>query len=167
MSTVSEDLKTREQIVFTKGAVERALDALLSTNWKEIMTKIYMVERKMKEKEEERGRKEREREEEQHQEKERQADEELGVSKEESGVSRHDVEEIIRHVKDQLTEIRGAPSVQMKHIPQDIQGLRDEVEEELKTKRLDKEEKAEERDGAGGLVGKARRRRELERMGDV
>ncbi|OAL29147.1 hypothetical protein AYO20_09300 [Fonsecaea nubica] len=85
--------------------------------------------------------------------------------KKENQVSRQDVEKIIRHVKDQLTEIRGAPSVQMKHIPQDIQGWRDEVEEELKAKRLDKEEKAEERDGAGGLVAKASRRRELERTG--
>ncbi|KIY02334.1 uncharacterized protein Z520_02472 [Fonsecaea multimorphosa CBS 102226] len=78
--------------------------------------------------------------------------------------SKQDIEKIIRHVREQLTQIRGAPSVQMKYIPPDIQGWRDEVEEELKAKRLEKEEKAEERDGAGSLLAKASRRRELERM---
>ncbi|OQV10620.1 Histone deacetylase domain-containing protein [Cladophialophora immunda] len=79
--------------------------------------------------------------------------------------SKQDIEKIIRHVREQLVQIRGAPSVQMKHIPEDIQGWRDEVEEDLKAKRLEREEKAEERDGAGGLLAKASRRRELERAG--
>ena len=79
--------------------------------------------------------------------------------------SRADVEKIIRHVRDQLAYIRAAPSVQMQHIPPDLQGWRDEVEQELKAKRIEKDEFKEERDGAGGLLAKASRRRELERNG--
>lgn len=79
--------------------------------------------------------------------------------------SRADIERIIRHVREQLSYIKGAPSVQMRYIPPDIQGWRAEVEEELKAARLERDEVKEERDGAGGLLAKASRRRELERNG--
>lgn len=89
----------------------------------------------------------------------------LGGWRKENMNSRADVERIIKHVRDQLAEIRGAPSVQMKHIPRDLQMWREDVEEELREKRLEREERMEERDGAGGLLAKASRRRELERTG--
>ncbi|KAK5051605.1 hypothetical protein LTR84_003257 [Exophiala bonariae] len=89
----------------------------------------------------------------------------LGGWRKENMNSRADIERIIKHVRDQLAEIRAAPSVQMKHIPPDLQGWRDDVELELRQKRVDRDEKQEERDGAGGLIAKASRRRELERTG--
>ncbi|OAP56292.1 hypothetical protein AYL99_09471 [Fonsecaea erecta] len=89
----------------------------------------------------------------------------LGSWKKENTNSRQDIENIIQHVKEQLAQIRGAPSVQMKYIPPDIQAWRDEVEEDLKARRLEREEKAEERAGAGSLMAKLSRRRELERRG--
>ncbi|ETI19959.1 hypothetical protein G647_08974 [Cladophialophora carrionii CBS 160.54] len=87
----------------------------------------------------------------------------LGGWRRENLNSRADIEKIIRHVREQLAGIRGAPSVQMTYIPPDIAGWRDDVEEELKARRLEREEKGEERDGAGGLLAKVSRRRELER----
>ncbi|KAG9778585.1 histone deacetylase [Exophiala dermatitidis] len=89
----------------------------------------------------------------------------LGGWRKENMNSRADIERIIRHVREQLSYIRGAPSVQMRYIPPDIQGWREEVEEELKAHRMGKEEVKEEKDGAGGLLAKASRRRELERNG--
>lgn len=55
----------------------------------------------------------------------------------------------------------------MKYIPPDIQGWRDEVEDEMKEKRIARDERLEERDGAGGLAAKMSRRREMERNGLV
>jgi len=89
----------------------------------------------------------------------------LGSWRKENMNSKSDIERIIRHVKEQLSYIRGAPSVQMRYIPPDLQGWREEVEEELKQRKQDKEEVKEERDGAGGLLAKASRRRELEKSG--
>ncbi|KAL2428797.1 putative histone deacetylase HOS2 [Exophiala dermatitidis] len=89
----------------------------------------------------------------------------LGGWRKENMNSRADIERIIRHVREQLSYIRGAPSVQMRYIPPDIQGWREEVDEELKAHRMEKEEVKEEKDGAGGLLAKASRRRDLERNG--
>jgi histone deacetylase HOS2 len=75
------------------------------------------------------------------------------------------IQNIISHVFTQLNSIKGAPSVQMRHIPPDVQGWREEVEEELKEKRLGRDEMREDRDGAGGSVAKASKRREQERNG--
>ncbi|KIW11682.1 hypothetical protein PV08_10984 [Exophiala spinifera] len=89
----------------------------------------------------------------------------LSAWKKENMNSRADIEKIIRHVREQLAYIRGAPSVQMHHIPPDLQGWREEAEDDLRAKRNERDEAREDRDGAGGLVAKASRRRELERNG--
>jgi histone deacetylase HOS2 len=89
----------------------------------------------------------------------------LGGWKNQNLNSKAYLENIIRHVREQLSAIKAAPSVQMKYIPPDIQGWRDEIEEELKQKRIDKDEMREERDGAGGMAARASRRRELEKNG--
>lgn len=81
----------------------------------------------------------------------------------ENANTKADIERIIRHVREQLSCIKGAPSVQMRQIPPDIQGWRHDVDEDLNARRLERDEAREERDGAGGLLAKASRRRELER----
>ena len=75
------------------------------------------------------------------------------------------IEKIIAHVHNQLRYIKSAPSVQMQYIPPDVQGWRDEIEARLNDKRREHLEKMEERDGAGGLVAKQSRRREMEKTG--
>lgn len=88
----------------------------------------------------------------------------LGAGKFQNMNSRHDVERILRSVHEQLQYVRGAPSVQMRHIPPDVQGWREDAEEEWQERKIEREEKIEEREGAGGLMVKSViRRRELER----
>lgn len=76
-----------------------------------------------------------------------------------------DIDKIIKSVFEQLKYVRGAPSIQMNYIPPDIQGWREEAEKDFQARRTEKEERMEERDGAGGLLAKQSRRRELERNG--
>lgn len=89
----------------------------------------------------------------------------LGSWRKDNMNTKADIERIIKHVRDQLSYIKGAPSVQMQYIPSDIQGWRHDAEDDLKQKRQDRDEIKEERDGAGGLLAKASRRRELEKNG--
>ncbi|ETN46828.1 uncharacterized protein HMPREF1541_01017 [Cyphellophora europaea CBS 101466] len=89
----------------------------------------------------------------------------LGTWRKENMNDKKYIQNIIQHVQEQLRYIKGAPSVQMKHIPDDIQGWREEVDLEIREKRMGREERAEDRDGAGGLLAKLSRRRELERNG--
>ncbi|RMZ75444.1 hypothetical protein DV737_g5290, partial [Chaetothyriales sp. CBS 132003] len=72
------------------------------------------------------------------------------------------IQNIIRHVHEQLRYIKGAPSVKMSYIPDDIVGWRDEVEEELREAKAAKEERLEER-SAGFVRGSVRR--EMEKSG--
>lgn len=78
-----------------------------------------------------------------------------------------DLEKIVRSVSEQLKYVRGAPSVQMNYIPKEIHTWRDEAERDHQARKTDREEKLEDRDGAGGLLAKQSRRRELERNGLV
>jgi histone deacetylase HOS2 len=78
------------------------------------------------------------------------------------------LDKIIAKINDELRFMQGAPSVQMKHIPPDMQGWREEMDERLKEEEMEMEECKEERDGAGGLVARAgRRRREEERGREI
>ena len=79
--------------------------------------------------------------------------------------TRADLEKIIRSVSEQLKYVRGAPSVQMNYIPNEINAWRTEAEREHQARRMDREEQMEDRDGAGGFLAKQSRRRELERNG--
>jgi histone deacetylase HOS2 len=89
----------------------------------------------------------------------------LGTWRKENQNSQEQIQKIITHVREQLRYIRSAPSVQMKYIPPDIQGWRNDVEDELKEKRIERDEAREERDGAGGLIAKISKRKEFERNG--
>ena len=91
----------------------------------------------------------------------------LGTSKPHNMNSQEDIIRIVQHVHRQLRYIKAAPSVQMKYIPPDIQGWKEDVEDEMRERRVGRDERYEERDGAGGLLAKASRRRELERNGVV
>ncbi len=73
------------------------------------------------------------------------------------------LEGIVAAIREQLRYMQGAPSVQMSHIPPDLQGWREEIDKELEEEAKLEEEMKEERDGAGGLVAKAGRRRDHER----
>lgn len=79
--------------------------------------------------------------------------------------SRADMDRILRSVSEQLRYIKGAPSVQMQYIPPDILGWREDAEEEWRDKKREKEDRMEERDGAGGLVARGGKRREVEKLG--
>jgi histone deacetylase HOS2 len=79
--------------------------------------------------------------------------------------TKQEIERMIKHVRDQLNKIKSAPSVQMKWIPPDIQGWRDDVDKELKERKTDDDERMEDRDGGGGLGPRGSKRRELERLG--
>ena len=89
----------------------------------------------------------------------------LGMGKFTNQNSRADVERILRSVHEQLQYVKGAPSVQMKHIPPDVGMWREEVEDEWQERRVEREERLDERDGAGGALAMriAKRRMELER----
>lgn len=76
------------------------------------------------------------------------------------------IEKIIQHVREQLRYIRGAPSVQMEYIPPSMQGWREEIEKGLSEKRKEKEEKAEERDGAGSGTSMLSTRKLAEKSGN-
>jgi histone deacetylase HOS2 len=89
----------------------------------------------------------------------------LGSWRKENQNSVEQVQKIIQHVGEQLRYIRGAPSVGMKYIPPDIQGWKEEVEDEMREKRAEGEERREEVDGAGGSVARKGVRREMERNG--
>lgn len=89
----------------------------------------------------------------------------LGGWKKENLNTKADLEKIVRSVSEQLRYVRGAPSVQMNWIPSEIDAWRAECEKERQSRMTEKEEKSEERDGAGGLIAKASRRRELEKTG--
>ena len=91
----------------------------------------------------------------------------LGTWRKENQNGPDQIQKTIQHVRTQLGYIKGAPSVQMKYIPPDIQGWRNDVEEELREKRINRDERLEERDGGGGLLAKVSRRREMERNGIV
>lgn len=77
--------------------------------------------------------------------------------------TRAEMDKILRSVKEQLSYIRGAPSVQMRYIPPDILGWKQEAEDDWKDRQRMKEDRYEERDGAGSLTAKASRRREMEK----
>src|SRR5271155_5326772 len=88
----------------------------------------------------------------------------LGQWRKENFTTAADVQRILKSVHEQLSYIKGAPSVQMQTIPPDLQGWREELEEAYQERRREKEEIKEERNGAGGLL-RVGRRRELERIG--
>lgn len=79
--------------------------------------------------------------------------------------TRADIERIVRSVQEQMRYIRGAPSVQMNWIPKEMKEWRDEAEKEYQVRRIEREERLEERDGGGGLVAQKSRRKELEKTG--
>jgi histone deacetylase HOS2 len=54
--------------------------------------------------------------------------------------TRKRIEEIVESITESLKFVSHAPSVQMQHIPPDLQGLRDEVEERLRGQREDKDD---------------------------
>lgn len=64
---------------------------------------------------------------------------------------------------EQLRYIKGAPSVQMRHIPPDIMGLREDIEKEIEAEKEMMEAEQEERVGAGSNGGKWSRRKDLEK----
>ena len=73
------------------------------------------------------------------------------------------ITEIKTAIKQQLSYMKGAPSVQMSYIPPDLQGWREDIDEEIKEEARMAEEFKEEKDGAGGLTTKYGRRRDMER----
>lgn len=73
------------------------------------------------------------------------------------------LEKILESVRDQLQYVKGAPSVQLSHIPPDMQGWREDLDEQQRAEKREREEFKEERDGAGGLTAKFTRRRQQER----
>lgn len=77
--------------------------------------------------------------------------------------SRAYLENIVMFIREQLRYMQGAPSVQMRHIPPDLQGWREEIDRELEEEAKEVAEMKEEREGAGGLTASAGRRRESER----
>ncbi len=77
------------------------------------------------------------------------------------------IEKIIIKIHEELRFIKGAPSVQMKYIPPDIQAWRDEIDEQLKEEEMEMDEVKEERDGAGGMVARGSRRRREEERGTI
>ncbi|KAK5091302.1 histone deacetylase [Lithohypha guttulata] len=79
--------------------------------------------------------------------------------------TRADIDKIVRSVHEQMRYIRGAPSVQMNYIPKEVNQWREEAEKEHQARRMEREERMEERDGAGGLLALKSRRRELEKNG--
>lgn len=89
----------------------------------------------------------------------------LGGWRKENLNTKADLDKIVRSVSEQLRYIRGAPSVQMNWIPREIDRWREECEKERQARMMEKEEKMEERDGAGGLIAKASRRKEYEKTG--
>ncbi|OAX79931.1 hypothetical protein ACJ72_05743 [Emergomyces africanus] len=58
---------------------------------------------------------------------------------------------------------QGAPSVQMRHIPPDIMGLREDVEREIEEEKAMMEAEQEDKDGAGSSGDKWSRRKDLEK----
>lgn len=89
----------------------------------------------------------------------------LGTWRKENMNDQKHIDNIIRHVREQLRYIKNAPSVQMQHIPPDMTGWKEEEDLAIREKRMGRDERAEERDGAGGALAKASRRREMERNG--
>jgi histone deacetylase HOS2 len=78
------------------------------------------------------------------------------------------LDKIIVKINEELRFMQGAPSVQMQYIPPDLQGWREEMDERLKEEEMEMDECKEERDGAGGLLARAgRRRREEERGREI
>jgi len=91
----------------------------------------------------------------------------LGDWKHQNLNTKQDVDRIVRHVHEQLRYVRSAPSVQLSHIPPDIQGWKEDAENEWKERKARDEETREGRDGAGGLRAQLSRRKEMERNGVV
>lgn len=87
----------------------------------------------------------------------------LGNWKHQNANSPQYLERILESVREQLRYLKGAPSVQMSHIPPDMQGWREELDEKRRAQLRQQEEINEERDGAGGTIAKSSRRRLQER----
>ena len=87
----------------------------------------------------------------------------LGNWKHQNANSPQYLEKILESVREQLRYLKGAPSVQMSHIPPDLQGWREDLDERRRAALRQQEEIKEERDGAGGPIAKAGRRRQQER----
>ncbi|EEQ86692.1 hypothetical protein RJZ56_006918 [Blastomyces dermatitidis] len=73
------------------------------------------------------------------------------------------LESVTQAVLEQLRYIKGAPSVQLSHIPPDIMGLREDVEREIEEEKEMMEAEQEDRDGAGSSGDRWSRRRDMER----
>lgn len=92
----------------------------------------------------------------------------LHETKYENKNTREYMEKILIKVNEELRFMQGAPSVQMQYIPPDLQAWRDEIDEQLREDEAEMDEVQEERDGAGGMVARAgRRRREEERGSQI
>lgn len=89
----------------------------------------------------------------------------LHETKYENKNTREYLEKILTKVREELKFMEGAPSVQMQYIPPDLQGWREEMDEKLREEEMDMDELEEERDGAGGTMAKASRRRREEERG--
>ena len=86
----------------------------------------------------------------------------LGTGKFANLNTKQDVERVLRSVHEQLQYVKGAPRVQLRQIPPDITGWREEMEEEWLEVRREKEEGLEEK-LAGMRWHGGGRRKELER----
>lgn len=59
---------------------------------------------------------------------------------------------IVMLINEELRYVRGGPSVQMMHVPPDLAGLRDEVEEEVREEEEEREDARGEREEGLGVI---------------